>query len=176
MNPFRISISLACMAVLTSLSGHAQPRSLGGVFSYSAVEVAYQHQKTGTTFFEFNAGLDIGDMAGGKTPVPGVKAAFTYNFIFWGKDFSSGTLSTYAGVGAAVGLVENEKPFSDLTAGLCGRIGMEYRFQVPVIISLDFSPVLGMQVDLGQGSAALDTYVKGLTRAYHPRIGIRYCF
>lgn len=172
----RIAIVLAFIAGLYQIPGIAQPKSVGGVFSFAGLEVSYQHLKTSTTFFEFNAVADIGSVVQGEASVPGAKLIFTYNFMFWKKDCSSGSVGAYAGVGAAAGLAIQDDTGRDLVAGLCGKIGLEYSFKVPVILSVDFTPILGMQMDITDGGGSLDAYMKGVTRAYFPRVGIRYCF
>ncbi len=173
---------IAAVTVMAAVSAtapemHSRPRSAGGVFSFNAIELSYQHNTSKTTFYEINAGLDMGGVIPGRTLYPGFQASFSYNFIFWGCSFGSGRLSTYAGMGLSAGYTGNEDYSNYGTmAGLNGKLGLEYMFNVNVILSLDFTPVLGLHLDRSEEAADLDIYMPGLTRAYWPRLGIRFCF
>lgn len=161
------------------LSGHsnAQPRSLGGVFSFSGIDASYQHYTRDSVFLEIGAGIDFEGILDGTAKLPGAKLALTCNFIFFRRDFKSGTMDLYAGPGFTAGLVRQDggRLFGPM-AGLCGRIGLEYRFKVPVILSVDFMPVLGMHLDYDKKQNLLKFYSNGLNYAYIPRVGIRYRF
>lgn len=172
----RLLLAIFAIFCMAYTSGYAQPRSLGGVFSYPGIEVSYQQSKTNTIFFEINAGITTDSIIQGTGITPGVKASFTYNFLLWGHPFDSGILSTYAGVGVSAGFMNQGYPLSSILAGLCGRIGLEYRFKVPVILSVDLLPLLGLQIDTKDENSRLDMYKDGITKAYYPRVGIRYCF
>ena len=154
----------------------AQPRSLGGVFSFSCAEISYQHGTADSTFFEINAGVDFCGVLDGQVQHPGIRAGFSCNFIVWGHSFSTGDLSALAGIGFTTGYVRQTGVSFGPMAGLTGKIGIEYLFRVPVILSLDFTPVLGMHLE-GRGSdSRLKLYQEGLMKAYYPRLGIRYVF
>lgn len=155
----------------------SQPRSIGGTFSPGGLGISYQHQAADSTFFEINAGIDLCGVLDGRTLYPGAKASFSYNFIFWSHDFRSGSLSSYAGIGLAAGYLRQTDGTTGPAAGLLGKIGIEYVFtETPVVLSLDFSPLLGMQIDSAGSSSNLRMYLDGLSKAYYPRLGIRYCF
>ena len=142
-------ILAAAAAVLVAGSIAARPRSLGGVFSFNGAEISFQQMMTDSTFFEINAGIDFCGVLDGQVSRPGVRAAFSYNFMFLRQDFSTGCLAALAGVG---------------------------RFHVPVILSLDFTPVLGMHLEGHGNDSRLKLYQEGLIKAYYPRLGIRYVF
>lgn len=167
---------LLLTAAASSQMVFAEPRSVGGVFSFSGINLSYQHVKSESSFYEFNAGIDFEGILGGDALYPGIRAGFTYNFIFFSHTFDSGTLSTYAGIGFAAGYLRDRDMSTGPMAGLQGKIGLEYRFHVPVILSLDFSPVLGLHLDSREMNSSLNMYMGGLLRAYYPRLGIRYCF
>ncbi len=171
-----VYILLLVSAALVPGTGTAQPRSVGGVFSFSGAEVSYQHSNSESTFFEINAGIDFCGVLDGQVASPGVRAGFTYNFNIWGHEFGTGVFSVLAGIGCSAGYVRQTGMSFGPMAGLAGKIGIEYLFKVPVILSLDFTPVLGMHLE-GQGSGSLlKVYQEGIIKAYYPRLGIRYVF
>lgn len=169
-------ILAAAAAVLVAGSIAARPRSLGGVFSFNGAEISFQQMMTDSTFFEINAGIDFCGVLDGQVSHPGVKAAFSYNFMFLRQDFSTGCLAALAGVGFTAGYVRQNGMSPGPMAGLTGKIGVEYRFHVPVILSLDFTPVLGMHLEGHGNYSRLKLYQEGLIKAYYPRLGIRYVF
>ena len=65
-----------------------------------------------------------------------------------------------------------------LMAGVCGEIGMEYAFNVPVSLSLSLAPVLGVTVSRPEDSInfSMGVYKYGLLASLMPRIGIKYRF
>lgn len=169
-------ILLLALASVFSVRSAAQPRSVGGLFSFSGIDVSYQHQASDSTFFEISAGIDLCGVLDGSAMYPGAKAGFSYNFVFWDHEFESGLLSTYAGIGFAAGYVRQTNGIKGPMAALLGKIGLEYAFRVPVILSVDFSPLLGMQIDGTATGASLRMYIDGLSKAFYPKLGIRYCF
>ncbi|AEE18060.1 MULTISPECIES: hypothetical protein [unclassified Dokdonia] len=79
-----------------------------------------------------------------------VKGTGIYQWV-WNID---GGFNWYAGVGAAVGAfdVDNDAPFFDdddneFFVNAAGDIGIEYRFDIPLLLSLDFRPEIGILND-----------------------------
>lgn len=153
----------------------AQPRSVGGVFSFSGIECSYQHDLSDSSFVEIRAGIDFDGILEGNTMYPGARFGLGYHFVFLERQFASGDLSLYAGPGFTAGFVREDKAFGFM-AGLTGEAGMEYRFKVPVILSLSFAPVVGLFLHKDESQTTLDSYMNGLRYSYYPRVGIRYSF
>lgn len=153
----------------------AQPRSAGGVFSFSGIECSYQHGISDSTFVEIRAGIDFDGILEGYTMFPGVRLGIGYDFVFLKRSFPSGDLSLYAGPGFTAGFVREGQDFGFM-AGLTGEAGLEYRFRVPVILSVSFAPVIGLFLHKDENQAKLDSYMNGLRYSYYPRVGIRYSF
>ncbi len=172
----RLAFISVLIMTLAATASRAQPRSAGGVFSATGIEVSYQHHGADSTFFELNAGVDFCDVLDGTVSSPGAKLNFSYNFIFWGHVFDSGYMSASGGIGLAAGYVRQPGELPGPMAGLVGKIGLEYRFKVPVILSLDLSPILGMKLDGTGSESRLKMYSEGLVKSYYPRLGIRYSF
>lgn len=110
----------------------AQPRSLG-VRIGDGAEISYQHT-LGSNFLEVDGGLDI---AFDKTFSVG--ATGIYNFMI--TEFGDG-FGFYAGPGAGVGLGLGETNY--LTLSVAGMVGIEYNFDIPLQISLDFKQHIGL--------------------------------
>ncbi len=110
----------------------AQPRALG-VRIGDGAEISYQHT-LGSNFLEVDGGLDF---AFDKTFSVG--ATGIYNFMI--TEFGDGW-SFYAGPGAGVSLGIGEKNFLALSAA--GMVGIEYNFDIPLQIALDFKQHIGL--------------------------------
>lgn len=80
----------------------------------------------------------------------------------WTWDITGG-LGWYAGVGANLGLYTGDHVEDAFGIGVLGQIGLEYKFSIPLQISLDARPqwdLLGEASGFGYGIA----------------LGLRYCF
>lgn len=113
-----IAVAILCFAAVAS----AQPRAIGIRGTYGA-ELSYQHG-TGNGFWEFDAGL-FNKM---------VDVCAIYDFII----APIGPLNLYGGPGAYVAMFPNSD--AGLNAGLVGQIGLEYIFDFPLQLSLDWRP------------------------------------
>lgn len=153
----------------------AQPRSAGGVFSFSGIECSYQHDISDSSFVEIRAGIDFDGILEGYTMFPGARLGVGYDFVFLERRYPSGDLSLYAGPGFTAGFVREGRDFGFM-AGLTGEAGVEYRFRVPVILSLSFAPVVGLFLHKDGNQTKLDSYMNGLRYSYYPRVGIKYSF
>ncbi|MBQ9201696.1 MAG: hypothetical protein IJ154_04940 [Bacteroidales bacterium] len=107
----------------------AQPRAIGLRIGPST-EVSYQHMM-GENFLEVDGGIFFNH---------GFYATGIYNFIF----ASEGDFNFYAGPGATVGFYnykdDADQTQSGLDLGIAGMLGMEYNFQIPLTLSLDWRP------------------------------------
>ena len=115
-----ILAALVCFATAAS----AQSRAIGIRATYGA-ELSYQHD-LGGNFLE----ADLGWFHDGFY-VTGV-----YDFILG----SEGNFNFYAGPGAALGFYSTPDA-SGFNAGIAGQLGMEYNFNIPLQLSLDWRPV-----------------------------------
>ncbi|MBQ9547893.1 MAG: hypothetical protein IJV01_01880 [Bacteroidales bacterium] len=115
-----IAISLLAFAAVAN----AQPRTIGIRAGYGA-QLSYQHTMGGENFLEVNAGWSANAVA----------FTGTYDFIL----ANEGNFNFYAGPGAYVGLAN-----SDLFLGVAGQLGVEYNFDIPLTLSLDWIPVFNL--------------------------------
>ena len=152
------------VAILASSTLCAQARALGGRSFYIGEAVSYQHQLTEKTMLEAELGLSLSSV--------GVETVVTHDWLFpitsWQK---RGTWNWYAGVGAGAGYSWLWGWGNYGYVGVAGRLGIEYNFDFPLSLSLDWRPIFGPRF----GSGNIGFYDGGL---YYGAIawGIRYRF
>ena len=117
-------IMVIAAVLCLSSAAFAQSRALGVRATYGA-ELSYQHS-IGSNFVE----ADLGWFKNGFY-LTGV-----YDFVF----ASEGNFNFYAGPGAAVGFY-NDSETSGINLGIAGQLGLEYNFNIPLQLSLDWRPV-----------------------------------
>ena len=154
------------LLILTVLVGSAmfavaQPKSIGGRLGNYGIDVSYENYVLGgSDFLEFGLGLDNG-FSTSAFHVDGI-----YNFMILQPNWtSSGSWGFYAGPGASVALWKNDDDENTVYAGLVGNVGLEYTFDFPLQLSVDFRPRLmfGDGGIRGDGPFALG-------------VGVRYAF
>jgi hypothetical protein len=123
----RVVLSFVLFASVIAVS--AQPRAIGARGGYG-VEASYQHSFGESNMLQLDLGI----------PFSGIQAVGTYN---WLSPIGSGDWNWYAGIGAGVGIYGWGWRSSWLFVGIAGMIGIEYNFNIPLQISLDYRPVIG---------------------------------
>ena len=149
-------ILIAAMVLGFAVAATAQPRALG-VRIGNGGEISYQHT-LGNNFLEVDGGLGIFNGIN-------IGATGIYNFMIAQPSWTSrGTWGFYAGPGAGVAMGLGEEA-NFLSVSVAGMIGLEYTFDFPLQLSLDFRQHIG----LGFGGNGI----------WHPSsvgLGIRYRF
>ena len=125
----------------------AQPRALGVRAGWGG-ELSYQHTLGASNFAE----LDLGWFHNG------IDVAGIYDFMI----YDNGGFGFYAGPGANVGLFSTDDAKNAIALGVGGQVGLEYKFPIPLQISLDWRPMYFF------GDHGFDYYGAAL--------GIRYLF
>ena len=158
---------LIAMSVMT-IAAMAQPRAIGARLGWG-VDLSYQHQLGNNKIH-----LDVG--------VPcfnGLQGVCTYDWINPGGTAvpwsGSGQWNWYVGVGAGVGYHgfynnANYNHDANLSVGVAGRLGIEYRHSFPMTIAIDWRPVFGVCSDFNNG---IWYYQEGL---YQVGLSIYYNF
>lgn len=128
-----IAILVAALTI-SSVAAMAQPRAVGVRVGYG-VEASYQHT-LGSNFIEADLGFNGGIAARNATMFTAV-----YDFSI----YEVNNFAFYAGPGAQLGMytlkdAETEKSTLGLGLGLVGQVGVEYRFNIPINLSLDWRP------------------------------------
>lgn len=96
-------------------------------------EISYQHALDLDNRLEANLGWKNGS---GFT---GFRLAGLYQWI-WQLD---GTFNWYAGAGGGVANYTIENSYNETSAFAAGNLGIEYDFDFPLLLSLDFRPEVG---------------------------------
>ena len=119
-----------------------------GLRATYGAELSYQHYAGGQNFWEFDAGVfdNLLDLV----------AIYDFNIA------PVGPFNFYAGPGAFIAMWPGNHE-THLTVGIAGQIGLEYNFDFPLNISLDWRPC----VNLMNGFA---------WAPYGAALGIRYAF
>ncbi len=140
-----IMVAVLCMAAVAN----AQPKALGLRATYGA-ELSYQHYAGGSNFWEFDAGLfdNLLDLV----------AIYDFSIA------PVGPFNFYMGPGAFLATWAGPRPQdAHMNVGLAGQIGLEYIFDIPLQISLDWRPCFNL--------------MNGFAWApYGAALGIRYAF
>ena len=159
---------LVALIAISAVAVNAQKRAIGARLGYGEY-FSYQHNMGEKNMLEIEVGLPA---------FSGIEAAATYDWLFpisgWQE---AGNWNWYAGVGAGAGYIWAHPlllgyysiPYGFV--GLAGRLGIEYNFDFPLSLSLDWRPIFGPRF----GSGNIGFYDGGL---YYGAIawGIRYRF
>ena len=111
-------------------------------------EISYQHKIKDSNRLEFDLGFrdnknfDIWKLTG------------IYQWV-WSID---GGFNWYAGFGAGIGSVDVKGFDNDdgVFVNAAGNVGVEYNFDIPLLISLDFRPEFGIVNDFGNNDLDMD--------------------
>ena len=153
---------LVALIAISAVAVNAQKRAIGARLGYG-LEFSYQHNMGEKNMLEVEVGLPA---------FSGIEAAATYDWLFpissWKE---AGSWNWYAGVGAGAGYSWLWGWGNYGYVGVAGRIGVEYNFDFPLSLSLDWRPIFGPRF----GSGKIGFYDGGL---YYGAIawGIRYRF
>lgn len=120
------------------ISENALGLRIGGGGGYGA-EVSYQRATSGNNRLEFDLGWR------NDSYYDAIKIVGLYQWV-WNIE---GGFNWYAGAGAGLGNVDVPERYNDkypkdgIFALVAGNIGIEYNFDFPLLLSLDFRPELG---------------------------------
>lgn len=113
-------------------------------------EISYQHGLSSKNRLEFDLGF------GSNTDYNRFALTGLYQWV-WG---IQGGLKWYAGLGATIGDTSYKNRGNEMMIGIDGNVGIEYQFDIPLQLSLDFRPCIG--------NTKFDNTSFGLS--------VRYCF
>tara|TARA_R110001583_G_scaffold77623_3_gene211207 strand:+ start:9769 stop:10260 length:492 start_codon:yes stop_codon:yes gene_type:complete len=111
-------------------------------------EISYQHELGEATRLELDLGFRNRDKYGEAFKLTGI-----YQWV-WNLD---GRFNWYAGFGASIGSWSKGNDYTGndddgLFLSADGNIGIEYDFNIPLLISIDFRPEFGVVGDYGDGT------------------------
>lgn len=140
----RKTISLLLTVLFTTvLSAQITEKAIGLRFGTGG-ELTYLHPVGQNNRMEFDLGL---------TP----QSTGLTGIYHWVKDLSDWTegMYWYYGPGATIGISES-KYTNQLMLGVSGQIGLEYRFEFPLQLSLDYRPCYYLIRPYGSGGSYAD--------------------
>lgn len=154
---FLLAITFICFTALLSAQD-ISPNAIGlrlGDSNGFGTEISYQRALSDNNRLEFDLGWRSGNT------YDGFKLAGLYQWV-WNID---GNFNWYAGAGGGIGSYGYDDPAFDDETFLfaAGDIGIEYAFEIPLLISLDFRP----ELSFGNYNNDLD---------FDIGLGIRYLF
>ncbi len=120
---------LLAITMIGSLSAQADTKNLG-LRVGPGIEASYQHPLNESHRLEFDLGVDLFDN--------GFTASAVYQWV-WDLSALYQGFNWYVGVGAGLGAWDK----SFMLAAL-GQIGIEYNFNIPLQLSLDWRPGLSL--------------------------------
>ncbi|NNL82317.1 MAG: hypothetical protein HKP28_02945 [Winogradskyella sp.] len=129
-----VSLSLNVVAQAQTISDNAIGLRLGDSDGFGA-EVSYQRALGGNNRLEADLGWRSGN------DFDGFKLTGIYQWV-WELD---GNFNWYAGAGGGLGSYsfDNSAIDDETFVFLAGDIGIEYNFDIPLLLSLDFRPEIG---------------------------------
>lgn len=157
----KLLLAISLLA-LFSISAYARRPALG-VRVGCGFDLSYQHVLPNYDMLEFELGMP---------GFAGFEAAVSYSWVYKIRSWEGkGTWSWFAGAGLGVGgfVLDFAHHFNyDVYFGVVGRIGIEYEFNFPMHISLDWRPIFGLGGDIRYYTGGL--YINALC------VGVRYVF
>ena len=157
----RKTLIIIAAALCFAAAASAQPKSIGGRIGNYGVDVSYEnHIVRGGDFLEFELGLE------NMFKTSDFHFDGIYNFMILRPEWTSvGSWGFYAGPGASVAVWDNGNDENVVYAGFVGNVGLEYTFEFPLQLSVDFRP----RLMFGDGKVREDgPFTLG--------IGVRYVF
>ena len=128
-------VIVATGALKAQVDNKAIGLRLGSGFGYGA-EISYQQPLSKTNRLELDLGLNSWGFG-----LNGV-----YQWVWDLSELADG-FNWYAGVGAGIGsynfnYVRDPNGLSNFSIGALGQVGIEYKFEIPLTLSLDYRPGL----------------------------------
>jgi len=140
-----VSLAITALFSATLSAQDISPNAIGlriGDSDGFGTEVNYQRALSDENRLEFGLGWRIAD------DFNAFRLTGLYQWV-WNID---GNFNWYAGAGAAVGQFDFDDGFGDdfssFFINAAGNIGIEYDFDIPLLLSLDFRPEIGITNDI----------------------------
>ncbi len=129
-----LTLSFSVVALSQRISRNALGLRIGDSDGFGT-EISYQRGLSDNNRLEANLGWRSGD------EFDGFKLTGVYQWV-WNLD---GNFNWYAGVGGGVGSYDFDPPINDSETFffVAGNVGIEYDFDIPLLLSLDFRPEFG---------------------------------
>lgn len=169
--------SLMLLQVFFAAADDRRLSSAGADFSFTGIGLSCRLKGPEKTFHELLLDADLCGVLQGDSRSPGVRFSYVRGFSFAVSEHDDFTLRWHAGPGVTAGYARDRGASEyGLIAGICGSIGVEFAFRVPVSISVSLMPALATHVRSENGTMKMYLYVNGLVQGLSPRLGIRWRF
>jgi len=122
-----LTLALA-LSFVSALTAQADSKAIGLRLGYGA-ELSYQQPLGNVNRLELDLGWNY----------YGFGLSGVYQWV-WNISESSPGFKWYAGVGAGLGSYHYSSTLNSLGIGILGQIGIEYNFNIPLQLSLDYRP------------------------------------
>lgn len=153
-------LTLALVGIVCAAGAQVSGKAIGLRFSPgfgNSAEISYLHPLGNANRLEADMGLSTN----------GLFLTGVYQWVWDLSELADG-FNWYAGVGGNIGLWNGNSTSSlyksGLSLGVAGQIGIEYNFNIPLQLSLDYRPIINVIPTLGNG------YFDGVA------LGVRYKF
>lgn len=156
---------------------YAQPKALGGIFSFSGIGLTYGHYLNQNCFIEADLRAETTELFLNRTDYPGVSVSLTSNFIL--KEYSSqngNPIRIFAGSGITIGKARDLFKESGYFFGLKGRAGIECNFKRNISISATLNPIFALHMVILEDHADMKYYRNGIMNLIMPEVGIKHMF
>lgn len=130
-----LTLSITITMYSQDIAKNAIGLRLGGSNAYGG-EISYQHALRESNRLEFNLGWRNDNNYG----------AFKFSGLYQWVWILEGNFNWYAGAGAGISSFSGKKELKGQNStGLfvAGNVGIEYNFNIPLLLSLDFRPEFG---------------------------------
>ena len=128
-----VAILSIVLCVITTAT--AQPRAIGGRIG-GDIDFSYQHALGSRNMLDLSAGVGFGNYFS-------IGVAGAYDWLFPIKGWNHpGAWTFYAG--PAAGLYVNTSGKIPIGINIGGQVGIEYTFEFPLNISLDYRPLINI--------------------------------
>ncbi len=148
---------------------------VGAIFALNRAGFIYSRTTSNDIFWNISLGIDYGSCILRQYVEPGVSATFSYNFIIRSWKHKNGSSYIYAGPGVLLGYAHDKDKEYGFIGAVTGTFGYEYRFKLPLSISVGIVPTLGVHVGETDGRMLMELYNNGLAWSLGPQVNIKYC-
>ncbi|MCD8206716.1 MAG: hypothetical protein LUD72_02130 [Bacteroidales bacterium] len=148
---------------------------IGAIFSLNRSGIIYSRTTSPDIFWNISLAIDYGDCILRHSVEPGVTAAFSYNFVIRNWTHKNGSSHLYAGPGVTLGYAHDHDKSYGFIGAVTGTFGYEYRFNIPVTLSVGIVPTLGVHVGKNDARMLMELYSNGLAWSLGPQVSLKYC-
>lgn len=170
--------AVLCLGIFFSGNCRAQNVEMGILSSprHAGLTARFSF-KSGTPSI-LRAYADLHGVLDGKYSQPGYKTDYHVMFPFFSSSFRDGTvLEIAAGPGAMAGYARDRSAGRGAVFGLSALLSADFRFNVPIVISLGVSASIGGHVIFDDRfGGTMKFYRNGIYDAWIPELSIRYRF